>query len=254
MSISSMTHKAKNRTLQHYMETLEISGKELATRAGVSHSQVHEARTSSVGPDNAERIASYIARRLALLEEEKLELKAEIMGDPSNLVRAYLGSGLDAARLFGVSSNTGAALVEAGGIVRKRTADIAAETLEGMGAPAKVIEEVRAKGKTLHGREGHITNTQRGREATDRRGRSMALFSLHKPTTAAAIKDSGLSRREIYEQARISREALRLALHDRCSRATAEAIAAVLAGELALSDLQKETIVEELTTAPSENF
>jgi hypothetical protein len=44
------------------------------------------------GADNAEKIARGMALMLSLSENERLELKAEIMGYPGDQVRAYFGS------------------------------------------------------------------------------------------------------------------------------------------------------------------
>jgi hypothetical protein len=75
----------------HYFRVINMPGARLARRCGVSHSQVYMARTRNVGADNAEKIARCVPMILGLSEEERLHLKAEIMGHPEELVRAYLG-------------------------------------------------------------------------------------------------------------------------------------------------------------------
>lgn len=87
--------------MKSYLRLTGLSSKALAKRCGVSHSQMYMARNRNVGPDNAERIASGVYRMLDLTLKEKLELKAEIMGEPGNLVKAYLGGTVEAAKALG---------------------------------------------------------------------------------------------------------------------------------------------------------
>ena len=62
-----------------YFRETGLSRKELAKRCGVSHSRIYVARTQSVRSNNAEKISREMAHILDLSEQERLELKAEIM-------------------------------------------------------------------------------------------------------------------------------------------------------------------------------
>ena len=62
------------------------------------------ARTRNVGADNARKIARGMANILGLSDRELLELLAEIMGHPGNIVRGWLGNPTRAARLPGAAS------------------------------------------------------------------------------------------------------------------------------------------------------
>ena len=94
--------KRDNPLMGHYFREIGLPGKRLAERCGVSHSQIYMARKRNVGADNAEKISCGIAGILGLLEEERLELKAEIMGRPGEPVRAWFGDPEKAARLLGI--------------------------------------------------------------------------------------------------------------------------------------------------------
>src|SRR5215207_676495 len=82
-----------NPRMRRYFRQINMPGKQLAKKCGVSHSQIHMARKRNVGADNAEKISRGMAMILGLSYEERLRLKAEIMGHPENIVRAYLGDG-----------------------------------------------------------------------------------------------------------------------------------------------------------------
>src|SRR5215218_2990600 len=103
--------KRDNPLMRRYFQEIGLSGKRLAKKCGVSHSQIYMARTRNVGADNAEKIAHGIALMLSFSENERLELKAEIMGYPGDLVRAYFGSSKSAMKLLDVPEPTDLELI-----------------------------------------------------------------------------------------------------------------------------------------------
>jgi hypothetical protein len=68
-----------NPLMRRYFHEIGLPGKQLAKRCDVSHSQIYMARKRNVGANNAEKISRRVALILGLSEQEKLELKAEIM-------------------------------------------------------------------------------------------------------------------------------------------------------------------------------
>jgi DnaJ-domain-containing protein 1 len=68
-----------NPLMRRYFREIGLPGKQLAKRCDVSHSQTYMARKRNVGANNAEKISRRVALILGLSEQEKLELKAEIM-------------------------------------------------------------------------------------------------------------------------------------------------------------------------------
>jgi hypothetical protein len=54
--------------MRRCFEEIDLSGKRLAKKCGVSHSQIYMARKHNVGPDNAEKIARRMALMLGLRE------------------------------------------------------------------------------------------------------------------------------------------------------------------------------------------
>jgi hypothetical protein len=81
-------------------------------RHGDGESQVYMARKRNVGADNAEKISRGVASILGLSEEERLRLKAETMGHPGELVRAYLGDSRKTARLLDVPESTATEILD----------------------------------------------------------------------------------------------------------------------------------------------
>ena len=68
-----------NPLMWRYFREACLSGKEPAKRCGVSHSRIYVARMQRVRSNNAEKISREMAHILDLSEQERLELKAEIM-------------------------------------------------------------------------------------------------------------------------------------------------------------------------------
>lgn len=238
----------KNALLMSYIEETGLSSKELAKRLGLSsHSQLYMARTQHVAHKNAELISSGIARMLNLSAGERLELKAEIMGHPKNILRVYFGYAGAAAKTLEISPANAKALLSTDRTISPRTGTHVLKRLEQIGAPEEVMQIAREKmrpeaprppGKRTHNLTSDFLS-RRHREAPRELNRK-------KPRTAAAIERSGLSRKELYQRAGIGRETLRMALYRKTKRATAEKIASVLAE----SDEERSAIRLELVSPP----
>jgi hypothetical protein len=244
-----------NPLMRRYFREIGLPGQRLAKRCGVSHSQMYMARRRNVGADNAEKISRGMANILGLSAEEQLRLKAEIMGHPDNLVRAWLGDAHDAARKLGEEHSLGVLVVNPEKTLAPRSGTRVVRKLEELGAPREVIEDVRARVRPEAKRPpGKVTNIQRGLEARNKRTAALFNLRLFKPKTAEALERSGFSRKQVYERAEIGRETLRLALYERGGKRPAERIARVLGEELALSEEEREAIRQELVTPPQKNF
>lgn len=243
-----------NPLMRRYFQEINLPGQRLAKRCGVSHSQMYMARKRNVGADNAEKISRCVANILGLTTEERLHLKAEIMGQPGNLARAWLGDPKDAAEKLGEEKPIGVLVVNPEKTLAHRSGLRVVRKLEEMGAPEEVVEVVRKKVRPVNRPPGKVTNTQRGLEAKNTRAAALFNLRLFKPKTAETLQRSGLSRKEVYERAGIGRETLRQALYERAGRRTAEKIARVLGDELGLSEEEREIIREELMRAPQKNF
>src|SRR5215211_4768495 len=155
--------KRENPLMGHYFRLVNLPGKRLAKRCGVSHSQVYMARTRNVGADNAEKISRGVASVLALSETERLELKAEIMGYPGDPVRAYFGSSKSVMKLLGVSQPTALELMNVEKSITHKSGLRALERLREVGAPEFVIRSVemrlmpppeRPRGRITHNLHG----------------------------------------------------------------------------------------------------
>ncbi len=131
-----------NPLMRRYFQEIGLPGARLARRCGVSHSQVYMARKRNVGADNAEKISRGVASILGLSEEERLRLKAETMGHPGELVRAYLGDSRKTARLLDVPESTATEILDEERSITHKSGIRALGKLKKMGAPAFVIESV----------------------------------------------------------------------------------------------------------------
>jgi hypothetical protein len=241
--------------MNHYVRLLDETNKGLGRKCGVSHSQIHMARFRNVGPDNAEKIASHIASRLRLSEGERLELKAEIMSYPGELVRAYFGSPRRAAEILGVHEGVAAEILNPEKSITHKPGSLALKRLREIGAPELAIESVdRRLMPSPEPRRGLITFSRSGPEMIAERRETRERFAREKPATAEAIAHSGLKIREIRERAGVGKETMRKALYMRCGKKAATSIAAVLAEELELSEERRETIREELMRGPQKTF
>jgi hypothetical protein len=244
-----------NPLMRRYFREIGLPGQRLAKRCGVSHSQIYMARRRNVGADNAEKISRGMANILSLSAEERLRLKAEIMGHPNNLVRAWLGDSKDAAKKLGEEDPIGVLVVNPEKTLAHRSGLRVVKKLEEMSAPREVIEDVRARVRPEVKRPpGRVTNTQRGLEARNKRAAALFNLRLFKPKTAEALERSGLSRKEVYERAEVGRETLRQALYEAAASRSAQKIARVLVEELGLSEEERGIIQQELMMPPQKNF
>jgi transcriptional regulator with XRE-family HTH domain len=237
--------------MTRYFDTLDMPGKRLAGRAGVSHSQIYMARNRHVGAKNAEKIVRAISGILGLSFDEEMELKAEIMGEPDNLVHAYVGNSAEAADLLCEEQHVGRALINGEPLAHKTGTRVLAK-LESRGAPETVISSVHSTVQSKASPPGRITYTLTGPAVRRQRERAWEKLESTKPGTHAAIEASGLSRKEIHERANIGRETLRQALYESCGVKAATAISDVLAETASLSREEQEAVRSELQRDPEE--
>ena len=247
--------KRDNPLMGRYFRLINLPGKQLAERCGVSHSQVYMARTRNVGADNAEKISRGVAGILGLPETKRLELKAEIMGRPGEPMRAYLGDSEKAARLLGVPWSVAEEILDEEKTITHRSGVRALQRLKEMGAPAFVLESMDRRLMPPPERPpGVVTYRKSGLEVRNERAAALFKLRLSKPRTHEALRKTRLTRKQVYERAGIGRETLRMALYGRGGKGPAEKIARVLGEELGLSEEGREAIREELTTAPAGKF
>lgn len=244
-----------NPLMRRYFREINLSNKRLARRCGVSHSQIYMARTRNVGPDNAEKISRGVANILAFSEEDRLLLKAEIMGYPGNLLRAWLGSVLDVARLLDVPEPTAAEILDPGKTITHKSGKRALRALREMRAPDPVIESVdRRLMPPPERRRGVITHDLHGPGLSARLRTTRRALPQIKPNIFEAIRASGMTKKKIYESAGVGKETFRQALYGRVGVRSARAIAGVLGEAAGLSEDERRATEEELKTAPHENF
>jgi len=238
-----------NPLMSRHFDATGLTGKALARRAEVSHSQVYMARFRHVGARNAAKIARAVSNVLGLSFYEELELKAEIMGFPGNMLRAYLGNGLEAAEALCEEEHVCHALIAGEPLSEKAGARVV-EKLEARGAPEGVIASVRSTIRPKPSPPGRITYTLTGEAVREQRYRARERLEISKPHTHNAILSSGLSRKEIYERANVGRETLRAALYDSCEEKSASSISEVLAEAADLTQDGQETVKGELLRTP----
>jgi hypothetical protein len=218
-----------------------LPGKRLAKRCGVSHSQIYIARKRNVGPDNARKIARGMANILGLSERERLELAAEIMGHPGDVVRAWCGDPTEAARLLGAPMHTAREIVSEERAITHKSATRALEKLREMGAPDLVVESVERRLMPLPERpRGVITHKLHGPELAEQRKRTKEGLRCGKPKTYEALQRSGFAPKDIRRRSGAGRETLRKALYERCGRDAATSISEVLGDALGPSDEERE--------------
>jgi hypothetical protein len=248
--------KRYNPLMANYFRVINMPGARLAKRCGVSHSQVYMARTRNVGADNAEKIVRGMTMILGLSEAERLELKAEIMGHPGEIVRAYLGDSKKAARLLNIPEPTAREILDPGKSITHKSGTWALDKLREMGAPAFVIESVdRRLMPPPEPRRGRIAHDLHGPELGRRYVRTKASLATGKPTTHQAIQRSGLLLKEIRARAGVGKETMRRALYrERLSARSARAIAGVLGEAAALSEDDIAAVEKELREPPRKNF
>ena len=242
-----------NPIMSHYFGLVGLPGKRLAERCRVSHSQIYMARKRNVGADNAEKISRGVAGILGLSEEDRLRLKAEIMGYPGNLVRAYLGDSRKAARLLGIKEQIAAEVLDEGRSVTRRSGLWALKRLREIEAPRYVVESVERRLAPLpEPRPGIVTYTERGPARVEKKRAARESLEHNRPRTHAAIRDSGLKITEVYTRAGIGKETLRKALYGSgVGRRSARAVAAVMREAADLSDAEAKGVEDELMRPPT---
>jgi hypothetical protein len=225
----------------------------LAREAGVSRSRIYAALDPhiSLGHHNAQKIARYIASRLDLSDREELELRAELLGTPANLVRAYLGTRTQTMDLLGIDPENAGRVLEPDGRIYHGAGLRAVERLQEMGAPEYVIESVRSR--TLPP-AGHRMGRGRFLEAEvqARITQKRAELARGKPHLDAALKAAGWGAKELGKRAGLGRETVRLAFYGQGGGRAAEAIALTLGEKLDLSDEQMALIAWEVLRPPKE--
>ena len=243
-----------NPLMRRYFEEIGLPSKRLAKRCGVSHSQMYMARKRNVGADNSEKISRGVAVILGLSEEDRLRLKAEIMGYPGDLVRAYLGDVEKASELLGLNKRTVSEVINEEKSVAPRSGAWALDRLRDMGAPAFVVESVERRMRPpREPRRGLITHNLHGSEMIEQRKRTREGLRFGKPKVHEAIQRSGLKIGEIQARAGVGKETLRRALYGQnLSSRNARAIAEVL-GEC-LPPSQVGALEEELRRPPRKTF
>lgn len=230
-----------------YYRELAVSDSELARRSGVGRSQVHMARERNVGPDNAEKISSCVARELGLTEEERLRLKAEIMGHPDNLAHAYLGTGQKAARTLGIIEHDGQAITSGTRQIPHTSGVKALAELERMEAPQAVVESVRGRVKPEPEPARRVTYRPPPDEHLNRQ-RIREELRERKPALFAALARLGKAHGQVASEAGLGRETLRGALYDYAGERSAGVLSEYLADQLALSGEERATVHREIRT------
>jgi len=226
----------------------------LAREAGVSRSRIYaalEPRTA-LGHHNARKIASYVARRLKLSEREELELRAELLGTPENLTRAYLGTRTQTADLLGIDPENAGRILEPDGRIYHGAGLRAVEKLEEMGAPGYIVSSVQER--TLPP-VGHRSGRGRFPEAEVRQSRTgpkKATLMKTKPRLGSALEKSGMGLAELRQRTGLGRETIRYALYGQGGGKAAEAIALVLGEELDLGEEEMALIAWDVLRLPKE--
>jgi hypothetical protein len=174
-----------------YFREIGLPGARLAWRCGVAHSQLFMARKRNVGPDNAGKISRGVSAILGISERERLELKAEIMGYPGNLLRAWLGNAADVERLLDVPHPTAAEILDPEKAITHKSGARALEKLRRLGDPDFVIESVdRRLLPPPEPRRGMVTYREHGPALREKRRKSREDLAILKPVTHAALQNS----------------------------------------------------------------
>ena len=236
-----------------YFREINLPGKRLAKRCGVSHSQIYMARNRNVGSDNAEKISRGVASILRLSEMDRLELKAEIMGHPGNLLRAQLGNDAEVSRLLDIPWETAREILDPEKTITHKSGVRTLKKLRELEAPGFVVESIdRRLMPPPEPRRGLITHNLHGPEFSARLRSTRRKLATTKPLTYEAIQASGLTKKEIHKRAGVGKEAMRRALYKRCGKRSAEAISSVLANAAGLSEGERLAVRDELLELPQE--
>jgi hypothetical protein len=226
----------------------------LSRGAGVSRSRIYAALEpeKALGHENARKIARYVSSRLRLSEREELGLRAELVGTPGNLVRAYLGTKLQAADLLGIDPDNATRVLDPEGRIYHGAGLRALERLEKLGSPDYIVEAVRER---IMPPSGHHAGRGRFPEVEARQTRihkKQAELAKLKPRLDAALREAGIGPKELGERAGIGRETVRHAFYGRGGGKAAEAIATFLGEKLGLSEEEMALLAWEILRPPQE--
>lgn len=250
VSMREKTYKKKP-LLSRYLEALGLHDAAVARLCGLSRTNIARARYRSLNAENSEQLSRCLAGELGLSEEERLSLKAEIMGFPGSLTRAYFG-GIEAVhKEFRVGRRVVIEILTSDREISGNAAPEIERRLKKGDVPRVVADDIRSR---IGAPKGTVTYRGFGKEIVEKRVRKQKSLRQSKPKTDEAIRESGLSRRDLYRRAGIGRETLRKALYDRCGKKAASAIADVLEEVLSLSEQRKEDVRRELTSPPKTSF
>jgi hypothetical protein len=246
--------KLEGSLFKSYVLSLGEDTSTLARGAGVSRSRIYDALTPerALRHENARKIARYIARRLKLSQKEELGLRAELIGTPDNLVRAYLGTKGQTADLLGIDPDNATRVLDPDGRIYHGAGLRALERLEELGAPAYIVEAVRERVMLP---AGHRAGGGRFPEAEARQTRihkKRAELAKLKPRLDAALRRAGIGPKELGERAGIGRDTVRHAFYGRAGGKTAEAIATFLGEKLGLSEEERALLAWELLRPPQD--
>jgi transcriptional regulator with XRE-family HTH domain len=240
-----------NPLMNRYFREINLPGQQLAKRCGVSHSQIYMARNRNVGFDNAEKISRSVANILRLSERDRLELKAEIMGHPGDLLRARLGGPTRVSRLLDIPEPTAREILDSEKAITHKSGNRALEKLRELGAPSFVIESIdRRLLPSPEPRRSLVTYTESGEDLVRARREAKERLAENKPTTDQALRRSGLQRKELQKLAGVGKETMRKALYKRVGRRSARNIAQALGEAAELTESEIEAVEGELQTAP----
>ncbi len=247
------SNKQESSLFKSYVLVIGEDTATLAREAGVSRSRIYTALKPSgaLGHNNARKIAAYVAARLKLSDREELALRAELLGTPENLVRAYLGTKPQTADLLGIDPENAGRILEPEGRIYHGAGLRAVERLKEMGAPEYIIESVRRR--TLPP-SGHRMGRGRFPEAEvpARNTRKRAELARGKPRLDTALKEARMGAKELGKRAGLGRETIRHAFYGRGGTKAAEAIALALGEKLNLSEEQMALIAWEVLRPPKE--
>jgi hypothetical protein len=243
--------KRDNPLMNRYFREINLPGQRLAKRCGVSHSQIYMARKRNVGLDNAEKISRSVANILGLSERDRLELKAEIMGHPGDLLRAWLGGPARVSRLLDIPEPTAREILDSEKAITHKSGNRALEKLQKMSAPDFVTESIdRRLLPPPEPRRGLVTYTESGEYLVQARGEARERLAESKPATDQALRRSGLQRKELQALAGVGKETMRKALYKRVGRRSARNIAQALGEAAGLTESEIEAVETELQATP----
>lgn len=243
-----MSQATRKPLLERRMREANLSGYALAKLAGLDDAHVHRARKKNLQAPNAGKLAGVLAEKLGLSDEDRLLLKAEIMGRPGNVVRAHFGDIEAVKREFGVTVFVALEILDPGEQINGNNAQRIQARLAKGGIPACVAEDVRSRiGPPPAGK---VTRSESGPAVSEQWALTLDAFERGKPRTAEAIRRSGLKRVELRERAGIAKETLRKALYAKAGPVTARKVASVLAEAAGFSEDEREAVRIELEGLP----